>query len=176
MLTLSLLIAAFVGVSGVFLFRRLNKGLVLQVDAAKIVSRRKLAQMSSGQSIEELIRSIDVPEGRGDQAKRLLALISNTVGVSDAVPPGNLSLVEIFRVPMSDVPHVDPRSYPKEQSSIEPFADALIFNLLSLADKHAWNRRAAEDASFPQSEEELIERIMGMTVAEFIQFFAPVIK
>jgi hypothetical protein len=66
----------------------------------------------------------------------------------------------------------------KSESSAElhPFSTEIAEGLASISDKERWEQRWSNNPDLPRNEDALVSFIMGMSVPQVVQFFAPLVK
>jgi hypothetical protein len=176
MMLTALAILLVVGLAAALVSNRMNRPQIDALESARMLARQRLQAASIGDSVDDVLVQSGVLPSDFERARRVIDLIPRTFGLASLVPPAALVLGDVMRVRVPKKVGVT-EDHPAGDSQImDPFAYDLIANLLAVTDKQLWEQRAKADLAFPADEDALADFIAGMTVASFVQLFAPLVK
>jgi hypothetical protein len=114
-----------------------------------------------------------VPSEHRDAAAKLLASLESALEIDVRKLRPEDRMGDIFRVPRAKVPALDSEWKRFGLADyVEPFAFDILTIVERLSTKSGWIRQRQQLRSPPQSEDQWLDAIMEMTVAEFLAFFA----
>jgi hypothetical protein len=142
-------------------------------DNAVLVARRRLESRSTRDPRSEL-------ESRGITAKdlnsalELWSAVANVFGVEAGKLHPDDSLAAICRLKREDLTEIDEALW--KRTGFGEFVEIHSYDLMHHAEKAAsrqgWNRIRETFHPSPNTEEEWIDRIMSMTVMEYVEMFS----
>lgn len=163
-----------------------NLAIVLVLSAAgvgalllsKFLNRKPLQVMSSArQQLIDQARSLQ--DGNVDQFfdKYGLASVDRAAALSILQFFGKLLDVPVEKLARDcDMKKLFVISQPGSSAELHPFSTEIVEGLASISDKERWEQRWSQNPDLPSNEDALVRFIMGMSVPQVVQFFAPLMK
>jgi hypothetical protein len=159
---------SIVGLLGVIAAEFLFKKEYRKINRAKKKLKQNALSCPSN-SIDVFLGTCKISK-KDEQAARLLLLsLSEILDVDPARIAKNLPLIDLFTVE-------DVNEKTGEIQRFSPFAYDLVEIVVSLSDKRLWEQKWIEHPKSPDTEDELADFILNMTIVEFLQSFAPVTR
>jgi hypothetical protein len=156
----------------------MNKGIREIGRSAKECVRQRLV-LRPVTSIETILSECGVQSGREAAASRLFVGLGDVIGVEPGRLRPNDRMGELLRVRKEELgPGLSIRAWEKAglKDFIEVFSYDIMYLVEKLSTRAGWNKKWGEFNPRPRNEEESIDRIMEMTLCEFLLFFSEAMK
>lgn len=145
------------------------------LEKAKVGARTRLASRSVN-PLEQLLGAAQLEGDRAAAGTTLLRELGIVLGADPRLLRADDILQDLLRVNLSQLAldANEARAWSRHdlRNQIEPFAYELMALLERLATKDGWRSQWRTLQPRPRSEDEWLDRIMRMNVAEFIAFFS----
>lgn len=174
-LAVSVLVLGLVGVAATWAASRLNRGGLSLQKKARAFIRERLAQLPPQHSLESFVLNC-VPLEHWAKARFLLEEISKSLNVPIDSLTFDTKLRDVLRVSVSELGDIERRNEQPHPQYVEPFTYDLLHVLERVSDKKSWEERWNAKPELPRNEEALADFVMEMTPAEFLSFFAPLVR
>jgi len=156
----------------------MNKGIRQIGRSAKECVRQRLV-LRSETSVETILSECGVQQGREAAASRLLVGLGDIIDIEPGRLRPNDRLGELLRVSKEELgPGLSIGDWERAglKNFIEVFSYDIIYLVEKLSTRAGWNKMWGELNPRPRNEEESINKIMGMTLCEFLLFFSEAMK
>jgi hypothetical protein len=171
------LLALSVGAGALLLANRLNRGTIRIERAAQARVRERLAQRVPRPTLD-LLRDASLPVDLHSTATALVTRAGLVLGVDPCLLRAEDRLGEILRVDAEELPSIQPDEW--RRAGLPMRVTVHSYDLMHLVEtfsnRSKWKARWASIPGPPRNEEQWIDRILAMTVGEFLNFFAPLGK
>lgn len=158
------LVFSVVGVGALLLSKFLNRKPLQAMSAARqqLMDQARLLQ---GGNVDRFFDEYGLASVDRTAALSILQLLAKLLDVPVDKVARNYDMRRLFVI-----------SQPESSAELHPFSTEIVEGLASISDKERWEQRWSKNPDLPRNEDALVRFIMGMSVPQVVQFFAPLMK